>query len=192
MNLEGKGDCLTELLLNLCFFGLIIFASQFQLPIYALLAITVITAFGFGFLYRKLRYDWAQKRNTIGTIAFDENCISIAEPNGSFQLAYLDLSTMNLVSSFFEGYQPHSKEIVYDGLASVLFTNKIGKKYTFKFVVKDKDEYDNFREIMKAIYKSHVEVKEKLAAGAKTILLEPNVPFAKIQALKKELGVDNF
>lgn len=192
MKLDSSSGCWLNGLFFLALFGFFVFLDQFRLSATAMQAIILLTVVTLIFLNRKVFYKWAGSRNVIGTLVFDETGVTVTEQNVSTRLAYSDLSSMDLVFNYFQGYQMEPRGIVHDGLSSVLFTSKTGKEYKFKFRICEEQEMNGFKLILKAIYKQKITVKEKLEAGSKTILLEPNVPYAKIQALKKELGVDSF
>jgi hypothetical protein len=189
---EETGDVLMHLISTAVWIGgLALLIAIFE-QVYIVGIIALILYYTSGHLLLKLHPGFAKKKDVVGWVKFDETGVNILEGNNDIRLDFQMMERMELTFNYVQGYGLNHKDKAHNGLASMVFTEKNGQTHNLKFLMDEMQQYHDFKLIMKSIYQHKVIVKEKLGNGLKTILLEFDHNYAKLQALKKELGVDRF
>lgn len=145
-------------------------------------------------LTRKLFGDFAKESDIIGNLTFDISSIAWSRNNLNQVLKCADISSLNLKYNYIQGRQFAYKDIIHNGLAHLTIQTKAKQTLQVKFLIETEEQLNALKPIWKEYYRQGIKIRETMGRyEVKTILLEKdNLPYDKMQALKKELNVESF
>lgn len=139
-------------------------------------------------LIRKSMPDWIRGKNIVGELIFNIDSIQINTKGDEKTIKLIGVEQIEILSNYYQGYSMGSKDITHNGLASISIQLEKDKKASFKFVIKNKKEFDKMIALLKIWYKINLPIHEfSTEYELKSFLLQCNLKYAEIQKLKAEI-----
>jgi hypothetical protein len=134
---------------------------------------------------RKILPDWVWSKDVIGEFVIDSTSIRI-HSNGNERTWHLsELKKIEILSDYYRGFT-RSKDIKHNGVGMITL-NADEKDISYKFFIKDKEEYNRTNEVLKEWYRMQLPLYEYSRIGRlKGFLLRSNLNYAEMQKLKEE------
>lgn len=166
---------------------------EFEFPVYLIFILILIYVFFGRLQIRKLFSDWPRRKDIIGTLEVDENCIKIKNKSKNETINLSDLKSIYLHYNHIQGKLYASRDIIHNGLAELKLKTKDNKEQSIKFLIENEKQINDLKPIWKTIYLSGVFVREKMGKyEVKTVMFDGKLTDEKIRGLKTELNVDSF
>ena len=140
------------------------------------------------YLSRRVQKDWLNLKQCIGKVQFFDDSIVISTLSCNIQLE--KISHINLTGDYYQNYKSSSKDIVHNGLYDVSITHMNEEKIQFKFIVFNKQEFQELTDFFELLYsKFKINITEKIGKEQSTgFLLRHNRSYNELKELKHRLS----
>jgi hypothetical protein len=165
-------------------------SQQYKPGKLVLFVLVIIAVLLFRFSRRSLT-DWIKKKNYTGELQLDSDEIRILEKNKIEIIKIKELVKLKLIHSHIRGEQ-FGKGSTFNGIAEINLQTKDQKSKLIKFIIENKDQFSNFKQVLKSWYLRGLNIEEYFSEGKlKSLNLEVvgNKTFEEIQKIKEELNL---
>lgn len=181
-NRDGLGRRFSTALISITIlFGLLSVFST-GLSIFVFFIVLIMTSR----LTRHAQKDWITLKKCTGKVNFSDKSIDILPLPNNIQLK--DISQIKLFGDYYQGYTIGSRDIIHNGLYDFLIINIDGQQSHFKFIVLNKEEFQDLIDFFKFLYSNFkIDLREKIGSEQQTgFLLRHDRSYKNIQELKQQ------
>jgi hypothetical protein len=148
----------------------------------------LISIFILGKFLRKSMPDWIKSKEIVGELILNNDSIEIHTKKVKETIELTEAKQIEISSNYHQGYSKGGKDITHSGLASISVQLKNESKRSFKFVIKNKKEFEETIIILKNWYKMKFPIHEfSTEYKLRSFLLQCNLKYAEIKKLKAEI-----
>jgi hypothetical protein len=135
---------------------------------------------------RRMQKDWVTPRHCKGQVNFSD--LTIVIPTLSVKIQLKDISQIKLLGDYYQGFTIGSRDIVHNGLYDIIITSKDGQQGHFKFIVFNKNEFQELTEFFELLYSNFkIDIAERIGSERMTgFLLRHDRTYKNIQELKQQ------
>jgi hypothetical protein len=139
-------------------------------------------------LFRMIQKDWVKRKDTTGTLNFNEVEISASIFQTNTKLN--NISHIKITGDYYQGYISGKGDVTHNGLYEMEILENNGQQVRLKFIVFNKQEFQDLTAFFELLYSNFkIDIEEKIGSKQGVgFLLRNDRSFKDIQELKQKFN----
>lgn len=179
--LKNRDGLVRRLINALTVISWVLCSSLLDVPMWITILVLFPIWFFTSWITRRLCSDWAKEKDFRGEIQLFDNYISTG--NG-LETSIQEIDSIEIISNYYRGFAQNNRDVTHNGLTQLRVKSSI-ESYDVKFLISNKEEFQQFLSILRFWYGQDVLIKEYFTEQKlHCFLLDPTMTYKELQLQK--------